>query len=151
MGATRAPPTARIMLRDGTLYFSVSLAINVVTIILGSIALNAPDNFYFSFGPIVAGVVSTMVASRAVRHLSDHMARKEILLLSDQKLSFAPSGIQFARDPESSIPAHGVGLESEMNPSDSEENDIGLEDDGQSFLNPLGSSENLHEPKPGPS
>lgn len=44
---------------------------------------SGPGN-HFSYGPVLSGVLSTIVASRAVRNLSDYMAKKEIVLFSNQ-------------------------------------------------------------------
>jgi len=137
---TRASPTGRVLLHDGTFYFLTSLALNTASVVLGGLSLKGsefPGLDHFSFGPIVSGVLSTIVASRAVRNLSDHMAKKEIILLSNQRLSVAVSDIQPLQMTRPAILAQGIKVQTDTivtcDDTFTDVLDLGLDDEDHSM------------------
>jgi len=149
--SSAASPTGRVLLRDGSMYFLTSLALNTASVALAGIGLAAPPDFetfdggqfpntlvsfHFSYGPILSGILSTMVASRAVRHLSDHMSKKEIILLSKQKASIQLNETLVSWNAVPVVPTRAVRIQMDtlITGDDVPSNvlDIGLEEEATS-------------------
>lgn len=73
---------ARLLLTDGTVFVIVALAVNVSTVVFGIFSLN--DVSLHTTWVIAAGIISTMVASHAVRRLSNHVVLGQALPVAHQ-------------------------------------------------------------------
>lgn len=81
-------PTSGVLLRDGRIYFLTSFLVNTASLVITALAL-ASHEIHFSYGVVLSGTFSTIVASRAVRHLTKHKSRKAFAFLPGDKMSIS--------------------------------------------------------------
>jgi len=79
---TQLSSIARLLLMDGAVFVLVALAVNVSTVVFGIFSLN--DVSLHTTWVVASGIISTMVASHAVRRLSNHVMPNQALPIANQ-------------------------------------------------------------------